>query len=117
MRANSGRVSLAYYRATHMSHRGGALLQLEGNWVREEQVDLWEVDYSFYKNRGFGVGVGLNKAANERLGWQVCAENNFDGFIFARLGFRRVWMGKAVDGVVASFGVNVVKCVSELRRP
>lgn len=106
----AGDISLEYYRATYASHAPGKLLQLEGNWVREERVDLWEVNYSFYKNRGFAVGVGLNKADSEKLGWQVYAENNFGGFVFARLGFRRVWMSRAVDGVVASFGVDVIKC-------
>lgn len=110
LRVERGSGSLAYYRATHTSHTPGALLQLEGSWVREERVDLWEADYSFYENRGFAVGAGLNKANSEKLGWQVYAENNFGSFVFARLGFRRVWMGKAVDGVVASFGLDAIKC-------
>jgi len=111
LRVKARDVSLGYYRATYTSHEPSELIQLEGNWVREEQVGLWEVDYSFYKRSGFAVSVGLNAANSERLGWQVYAENNFDSLVFARLGFRRVWMDKAVDGVVVSFGIDAVKCV------
>jgi len=116
VKAKVGKVSLGYYRVTYTSHEPGRLLQLEGG-VSEREVDLWEADYSFYKNHEFAMGAGLNKADSERLGWQIYLENNFGGFVFARLGFRRVWMSKAVDGVVASFGVDVVKCVSGLHRP
>lgn len=110
LNVKSGDVSLGYYRATYTSHESSGLLQLEGTWVYEEDVDLWEANYSFYKRSGFGVGVGLNKADSERLGWQVYAEKNFEGLVFARLGFRRVWVGRAVDGMVVSFGVDAIKC-------
>lgn len=109
VKAEVGNVSLGCYRVTYTSHEPGKLLQLEGG-VSEREVDLWEADYSFYKNRGFAVGAGLNQVDNEKLGWQVYAENNFSGLVFARLGFRRVWMGKAVDGIVAGFGIDVMKC-------
>jgi len=112
-----GGVSLGYYRSTHTSHTPSGLLQLEGSWVYERQVDLWEANYSFYKNKGFALGLGLNKATSQKLGWQLYAENNFGGVAFARLGFRRVWMGEAVDGVVASFGVDIVKCFTGVGRP
>jgi len=102
-------ISLGCYRVTHTSREPGKLLQLEGG-VSEWEVDLWEANYSFYKRKGFAVGAGLNQVDNEKLGWQVYAENDFGGFIFARLGLRRVWMGKAVDGIVGGFGIDVVKC-------
>ena len=109
VKAEVGNVSLSCYRLTYSSHEPGKLLQLEGG-VSEREVDLWEADYSFYKRKGFAVGVGLNQVDNERLGWQIYLENDFGGFIFARLGFRRVWMSKAIDGIVAGFGIDVVKC-------
>lgn len=79
----AGDISLGYNRVTYTSHEPGKLLQLEGTWVYERQVDLWEASYSFFKRSGFVVGVGLNKADSERLGWQVFAENDFSGFAYA----------------------------------
>lgn len=106
----SGDVSLSYYKASYRSHESSGLLDLGGSWVYRRDLGLWKLNYSFYRTGSFAVGAGLNKADSERLGWQIYAEKNFDGFIFARLGFRRVWMGKAVDGVVAGFGFDAVKC-------
>ncbi len=114
VKAKVGNVSLGCYRVTHTSHEPGKLLQLEGG-VSEREVDLWEVDYSFYKHREFALGIGLNEAGRKKLGWQLYAENNFGGFAFARLGFRRVWMGRAVDGIVVSFGVDAIKCAKTFR--
>jgi hypothetical protein len=109
------KLSLGYYKAVHTSHGPGELLQLEGTWVYERKVDLWEINYSFYENRRLAVGLGLNKADSERLGWQIYGEKNFHNLIFARLGFRRVWMKKPVDGIIASFGVNILELVKRFK--
>jgi len=111
LKLQTRKLSLGYYKTTYTSHESSKLLQLEGTWVNERQVDFWEANYSFYENRDFALGFGLNKADEERIGWQIYAENNFGNLIFARLGFRRVWLGKPVNGIVASFGVNIAGAI------
>jgi len=114
MSVAAGDVRLEYYRASYTSKEPGKLLHLVDG-VSERDIDLWEVNCSVYKNRGFSLGAGLNKAES-KLGWQIYAENNFGGFAYARLGFRRVWIGKEVDGIVASFGIDVIKCAKTFWR-
>jgi len=56
----------------------------------------------------------LNKAESEKLGWQIYAENNFYNFTFVKLGFRRIWMEKPVDALVASFGIDIFEVIREM---
>lgn len=109
------RLSLSYYKSTYNSHQPGELLQLDDSWVYSKKVDLWEANYSFYKNKGFAIGLGLNKTESEKLGWQIYAENNFGNLAFVKLGFRRIWMEKPVDALVASFGINIFEVIRELK--
>ncbi len=108
------RLSLSYYKSTYNSHEPGELLQPGDNdsWVYSRKVDLWQINYSFYRNKGFAVGLGLNKAESEKPGWQIYAENNFYNFAFVKLGFRRIWMEKPIDALVVSFGIDIFEIVS-----
>lgn len=108
------RLSLSHYKSTYNSHEPGKLLQLDDSWVYSRKVDLWEANYSFYKNKGFAIGLGLNKAESEKLGWQIYAENNFYNFAFVKLGFRRIWMEKPVDALVASFRIDIFEVIREM---
>ena len=108
------RLSLSYYKSTYNSHQPGELLQLDDSWVYSRKVDLWEANYSFYKNKGFAIGLGLNKAESKKLGWQIYAENNFYNFAFIKLGFRRIWMEKPVDALVVSFGIDIFEVIREM---
>lgn len=110
------RLSLSCYKSIYNSHQPGEgeLLQLDDSWVYSREVDLWEANYSFYRNKDFAVGLGLNKAESEKLGWQVYAKNNFYNLAFVKLSFRRIWVEKLVDALVVSFEIDIFEIIREL---